>query len=181
GFGQLRHAFYRRTRCGGCFQPSAKASLQTPALKEKLFGSHQNGLSIVCEYARPKTFLTDRFVVVTSIAGPAGHKFERRLPSIGHAVSYVSRNIMKASWSHPFRPGPPSSVHHDQHSSSFDATVILCAVALHVEMTVRHEIFVSDSSRLDDCCAPKETACSSFRNGRIPVDSVNYGIQIHRF
>src|SRR4029077_5030446 len=181
GFGQLRHAFYRRTRCGGCFQPSAKASLQTPALKEKLFGSHQNGLSIVCEYARPKTFFTDRFVVVTSIAGPAGHKFERRLPSIGHAVSYVSRDIMKASRSHPFRPSPPGSVHHDEHPSSFDATVVLSAIALHVEMTVRHEIFVPDSSRLDQCCAPKQTAFSSLGNRRVPMDSVNIGIQIHPF
>src|SRR4029077_10084147 len=139
------------------------------------------GLSIAFKEARPKTFFTDRFVVVTSIAGPAGHKFERRLPSIGHAVSYVSRNIMKASRGHPFRPGPPGSVHHDEHPSSFDATVVLSAIALHVEMTVRHEIFVPDSSRLDQCCAPKQTAFSSLGNRRVPMDSVNDGIQIQPF
>jgi len=86
---------------------------------------------------------------------------------------------MKASRSHHLRPGPPSSVHHNDHPSSYDATVVLCAVALDVEMTVRHEIFVSDSARLDHGCAPKQTALSSFRNGCVPMDSVNNGIQIH--
>jgi len=167
----------RQTNGAGSFLATEDGSFERE--KKKLLGWHQNGLTIACEQTCPKAFLTDHLVIVTRIAGPAGHKFERRLPGIGDAMSYVSRNIVNASRSHRLRPSPPSSVHHNDHPSSYDATVVLCAVALDVEMTARHEIFVSDSARLDHCCTPKQAAWSSFRDRCVPMNSVNDCIQIH--
>ncbi len=88
---------------------------------------------------------------------------------------------MEASRLHALRPGASSRVHHDEHPFSFEATVVLGAVALRMEMTVCHEIFISDSTRLDHRCAPKKPAFSSVWNGGEPLNSVNDSVQIHAF
>jgi len=161
----------------------AKVNLRKAAFegqkKEKLWRWHQNGFSIASQQARPESILPNRSIVVTCIAGPASRKFQLRLSGVSHPVSHVPWDIMKASRRHPLRPGASRRVHQNEHSFAFNAAVVLCALALHVEVTVRHEIFIADCARLDHGGAPKQSAFRSVGNGRDPLNSVNDPIQIH--
>src|SRR5262249_36537451 len=105
-----------------------------------------------------ETILSDRFVVVTRIGGPAGAKGENRCSCIGDAMRDASVDVMNASRLDSFAPGPSLFVHHDEHAFAFDAPIKFTAAFEGVEMSLGHDVFASDQSRIQVRNSEKQTA-----------------------
>lgn len=142
-------------------------------------GCQNDGSSILCKDSRAKALLPNHFIIVPCVSRPAGHELERRWPNVGHSVGHVSRNIMDAAGSHCFGENAPRVIHHQEHTCSLDAAVVLAAIAYSMAMAVGHEIFLTYSPRLDHGCAPKQSSLRAFRHRSVPSDAIDCCVQIH--
>ena len=100
---------------------------------------------------------------MAAVRAPAAAHGEDLLARVGQAVRDGARNVVERAALHLLRPAVSLFVHQDERAAAGDAEVILRRVALGVEVSLGHEVFVAHLAGVDKARPEQQAAGRSLR------------------
>jgi len=139
----------------------------------------ENRLPVALQHPRAQAFRCHDFVVMASVAGPAGHEAQRHFSGVHHSMCDVTGYVVQAARLHVLSPRASRLIAQHEHSFTRGSAVELPAINNGVAVPVRHEIFITHASRLNLSPAPEQSTFSAGRHSLPPPDPVDYGVGVH--